>query len=99
MKLRPAAALLPHDLIAWGGGGMRRAEPLAGLLWFCSVHSDRRDAELMLRCQEARQRTFPVDMPPLKMIAGVGRVLECGGALWDSNPVWRHLDGTLRDVT
>lgn len=40
------------------------------------------DADLMFKCQSARSRTFPVDMPALQMIASDGRLLDCGGAIF-----------------
>lgn len=54
---------------------------------------DRRDAALMWAARYARYRTFPVDLPPLQLITPVG-LIDCGGALWDADPVWRHRDAT-----
>lgn len=81
MKRRSKSALATDsDVACWRFPP--RAVNLSAHLFLQSLQADHRDAALMFRCQQARYRTFPVDMPPLRMIAAAGRVLECGGAIF-----------------
>jgi hypothetical protein len=90
MKPRPppvehtAADAIAWSLVHWRGG------PRFGPTLFArSLLQDRADAVLMLECQRARDRTFPVDRPPLTVV-GTYNDIACGGAMWDADPVWRH---------
>lgn len=91
MRLRLKVPHTPEDMAVWS---VLRDRWPPGHSAYCEfMFGDRRDAKLMWSAQQARHRTFPVDMPPLSLIAADGEI-ACGGAMWDADPVWRHRHST-----
>jgi hypothetical protein len=74
--------LTEEDLHLWGSV-LERFRPKSACYWYeKTLQADRWDADLMFSAQRYRSYTFPVELPPVKVLSHNGwSWIVCGGAL------------------